>query len=293
MSELRKNHYIPRFILNSWASDGPRYRGVWVYEIEKARKYFSAATGGSAYSFAIDLDLYVPMLLGERATAMERWFSKLEGSLATLIRQAGARSDEIKAATQGEWIAATMGLFGLEARSKFNVQHIRSRIESDPEVRAFLADNPDKTAHQLVLENIIHYVSESASEFNPIEIEFLHSASQKLIYSDRPFFNSRHLPHRFVALTSTCFAGYQRSPSGFARYRHNDANQDLIATLNREIALNARSWIVAQSEAQLDTSISVVTSDAWKTRANSDRVELVPLKRIAASWSIPPDAREP
>jgi hypothetical protein len=34
--------------------------------------------------------------------------------------------------------------------------------------------------------------------------------------------------------------------------------------MNREIALNARDWIVATTEPQLDEHIAMVTSDEWK-----------------------------
>lgn len=291
MPEFKRNHHVPRFMLNAWSSQGAKYRGTWVYDIREGKKHFSAADGGSAFSFAIDNDLYVPRFEGERATAMERWFGKLEDSLSRLVRQAHDGSEEIKAKTQAEWIAATMGLFGLEHRSRYNVEKLKAAIEADAELRAFVAADAERSSHHLVLENIIHNVTEMAGLFNPIELIFEHTGKFRLICGDRPFFNNEGLDHRFVVLTNTCLAAYRRSPTARPQYVHADATPDFVAQLNQQIALNARDWIVAETEKQLDEYIEIVRSDAWKKRTESDKIEKVPLKTLQSGWTIPPDSK--
>src|SRR5438128_1743548 len=98
MADHKRNHFIPRFMLDYWSTKpvGRNYAGVWVYEFARKRKYFANGQGPSAYSFAVSEDLYVPRVTGERVTAQEHWHGSLEGRLAALARQVHQRVDPLQ-----------------------------------------------------------------------------------------------------------------------------------------------------------------------------------------------------
>lgn len=96
MSEFRRNHFVPRFILKNWVTQGHRYEGVYCFDIEEDRSYFASARGKSGLGFAAADDLYIPVVNGDRSTALEKWFSSFEGPLSHVTRQALTRTEELR-----------------------------------------------------------------------------------------------------------------------------------------------------------------------------------------------------
>jgi len=285
MPELRRNHYVPQFMLKHWATQGPKYLGVHCYSIRESRTTFENAKGSGAFSFASGNDLYVPEIEGERATAMEKWFSGLEDTLAVLVKQARAKTDQIRLRKAIDSTKISMALAGLECRSRYDICLMEEAITKTPALREVISNNPERGVRRLVLENIINGVTERAGRLGPIELSFLHT-KRRFICSDRPFFNSPDISHRFVILTDTCMVAYAPSESQF-RYQHVDATDGFVDEVNKQIAMNARDWLIASDLKQLDQYISVVQSDDWKSRRASDKVELMDIQALTSGWSIP------
>ncbi len=292
MAALQRNHYIPKLILKNWVTRGPKYSGVHVYDIREGRSYFANANGPSAFPFAIADDLYVTKINGKRATSMETWFSGLEDSLAHLIRQAHARRDDIKIRRSIDSMKIVMALIGLEYRSRYDIQMMQTAVAQSPALKSFISNNPERDVQRIVLENVIHLVTDRAQALGNIEITFLHTA-KRFLCSDRPFVPvNAARDRRFVVLTNKCMASYQPSDTGLFRYEHQQAHDDLVDEMNRQIVLHSRDWVVAESAAELNAAIAVQRSDDWAMRKAEDHVATAPLTALTSGWSIKEDGAE-
>lgn len=287
MAELKKNHYIPRFILNYWKIEGDKYPGAHTYEISKDRKVFSSAKGRSAYSFATVNDLYVPFIGSGRNTNMEKWFSGLESPLASFVRQVHSKVDPIQFKSHNDLTKFQMGIEGLNYRSRYMIERIKEVVESSPEIKSYISANPERSTDQVTLENIVHLVTEMALRFTPMELKIIVSEREKsFITCDRPSFIQESFDHRFVVLTNKVMLAYKKSTVGF-QYRYEAAKDGFIDEMNSQIAYEARDWIVADSEELLEKYIRVVKSDEWKKRASSDKIEFIPIERLTSGYSFP------
>ena len=103
----KRNHSVPTCILKHWVPAGSS--GVWVYDIQRRRKYQANAGGKEPFPFAVGTDLYVPRIGGKRATRVEQWFNRQETALAKLIDQLRVRQEPL-ALTALDWEWAIMGL---------------------------------------------------------------------------------------------------------------------------------------------------------------------------------------
>src|SRR5262252_7030740 len=73
MAEYKKNHSVPRFMLEYWVDPSTPHRGIHVHEIATRRTYVSTEQSKKPFSFAITTDLYIHTTNGSRAVGLERW----------------------------------------------------------------------------------------------------------------------------------------------------------------------------------------------------------------------------
>ena len=287
----KRNHFIPKFMLDYWASqpNGYNFRGVWVYEIDSRRKYFANAQGGKAYDFAVSDDLYIPLIGGERTTALERWFSSLEGKLANLAKQVHEDRETLFFRNHEDAIPTLMSLFALECRSPFNIQILKGEIASSPQFSDLISQPTEISIQQLVLENIINYVNEYALRFSKSNMLILRCENQDVICSDRPVFHHPTLTPRFFALTNKIIIALAKDPLNTElKYTYTTLEPEMLDLLNKRIVLEAREWIVATTENQLNQYVSVVESDEWKTYRESTKIHE---EGPVWSWKMIPDKK--
>lgn len=131
-TKFRRNHYVPRFIVNYWAKEhaGKTYPGAWTYDISSGKKYVGHSHGSNPFPFAIGEDLYILEEQGERLTSLERWFASLEKHLALFIRQIHHKEIVTMPGFPG-FTAAIMGLFSLECRSEYMIDRITEALKKD------------------------------------------------------------------------------------------------------------------------------------------------------------------
>lgn len=284
--DYKRNHFIPRFMLDYWVDPLASQPGVHVYDIQRKRTRFASGRGGKAYSFAIANDLYVHSVGGSRAVGLERWFSGLEGALAALARQAHERRDSIAYGASEDCTKALMAIFGLECRSPYNVRIIEQKLASDESLRKLLDPDSVAPAEQQVLENIVHYVSDRVADYTPTEMIFMVAPeSRSWLLCDRPYFHQPDLGYRFVVLTNKILLGFKRS-SDVPKYNYVDANAEIFALLNHHIALQARDWLVADSSATLGEFEAVVESTEWEKNVASDHISYEPIRNLNGGWRI-------
>ena len=273
-------------MLNYWTSKPANspYTGIWVYEIDSRRKYFANAQGSSAYTFAISNDLYIPTIEGERATAMERWFSNLEGTLADFASQTHKHQETLSLNKSEDILKLLAALFALECRSPSLIQQFQTIFATSATV-----PRPDElVSHQLALENVINYVNECAARFSLGHMLLLYCEEPKVLLSDRPTFNHSEITHKFFVLTSKVVVALseEMQGNGFV-YRYEEQEQEILDLLNKKIALQAGVWIASTTESQLDQYIPVFDSDEWKKYRYSTKAK--PVFESKKGWKIVPD----
>lgn len=286
MAALKKNHFIPKSVLKYWVDPKTPHQGVHVYDIIKKRVYVSTGTGSTPFSFAIGRDLYVHTASGTRAVGLEKWFSGLESSLASLARQAHGHVEEIKLGVLANWTKALMAVLSFECRSPYVIRKMEKVLEDNQALREIISPDATRPIQQQVLENIIHQVSERLVAVSPVELTFLHApAGHSWLVSDRPYFNDSRLPQRFVVLTNKVLVVYERGNSALM-YQHQTASVDFNATINRQLAVHAREWLAADSRQLLDEFVPVIGSDEWVQSVAAETVDVDPVRYLTSSWTI-------
>jgi hypothetical protein len=286
----RRNHTLPESMLRCWVVPG--MSDALAYKIADKCKRRWRSHGRRGFGFAIEEDLYIPELEGERATTMERWFKAQEDALLKLTRTLRTGTDPYRRLSESELDLALMCILGFEHRSLYNLNLVRGLIERDPKVRTAVTANPERDAKRLTLEAAIMAITEMTHRLAPMEMIPLECTSGSWILCDRPYIVSEELDHRFVVLTNKMMLAYRRSPDGIGRCKPRKAvPRDFQTHIIRMLALNARSWLLADTEAELDTAIAVVESDEWRKQLAQDAPRLMRPVFLMSGWSIRADQR--
>jgi hypothetical protein len=272
-------------MLKYWIDPLTTHDGIHVHDIASQKTYVSTGKGKTPFSFAIGRDLYVVTSGGIRAVALEKWFSTLEGSLASLARQAHERTEPIMLKPR-DLTRALKAAVGMECRSPYIIRKFQKALEDNPELRALISPEVGRPISQQVLENIIHQVDERLASMAPIELTFLHApASCSWLVCDCPYFNHESLGHRFVVLTNKVMLVYAHGEEP-GQYQYVTASDDFASFLNTQLALQARDWIAADSRALLDQYIPIIGSDDWSKRVAEETVNLHAVQHLSSSWTI-------
>lgn len=284
--ELKRNHFIPRFMIDYWIDPSAPHRAVHVYDVSSRRSYLSTGKKPRPFSFAICNDLYVHSACGDRAVGLEKWFSGLEGALASLVRQAHQRVDPITYSSSKEPTLGLMALIGLECRSRYNLKKVQAILDANETLRTVLDPDSAAPAEQQVLENIVHQVSDHVSDFSPTEMVFMVAPGESSwLLCDRPYFHHPGLDYRFIVLTSKIMLAYKRS-SDVAKYKYIDALPEFFDTMNERIAMQARDWLVAASSEQLKRYERTFDSQEWTASVTGDKIVCEPIRNLSTGWRI-------
>lgn len=284
MSIYKQNHSVPKFMLEYWIDKSTVHKGVHVYEVKSQRSYVSTGQGKKPFSFAITNDLYVHSVNGIRAVGLEKWFSDQEGPLANLVRQVHNRQP-IAECSDKSFTKIIMAIIGLECRSSYNIRKIQELIEKNNFIRTKITASPTRSPEQLVLENIVHWVTDQLATVIPTEMLFFFAPEDhSWIIGDRPYFNHSDIEYRFVVLTKKVLLGYRRSNDFI--YQYIDAEKDFIEMVNQQITLNAREWLVAANPGQLNNYLGLFQSDNWKGGVDSERITWIPVHNLTSGWTI-------
>jgi hypothetical protein len=273
-SEYKRNHTIPRCMLDYWVDNTGTFPCVHVYDIRQDRIYKSESRGKKAFSFAIENDLHIVEVNNHRATSVEQLLASLEGTLCHFLRAVHKRSPfELESS---EEIKLAMAFQALECRSRYDLQLVRSYISRNQ--KPGLSDEK-----KLTLENFIDYLTTMARGFVPLEIVAINSGDDSWIISDRPFFHSAEISHRLLVLTNKVLIGYKKSANN-SRYTYLDCPSTV--EMNRMIAFQARDWIAADNAQTLQKYISVFKEPAWKESKEKDGVTELILPIPTQGWVI-------
>jgi hypothetical protein len=287
VAEYKKNHYIPRAMLNYWVTKPGKYPGVHVFDVREQQQIFSSASGQKAFSFAIVDDLYVPKVDGRRAVSLEKWMSSLEGPFLAIVAQAHA-GQGLVLKTNKDQTRVAMALRAMEVRSRYQLERIKLALVHNPALSEIIGGDLGENLEQLVLQNLINTVSEKAAWLRPLDLTFLHTTDESLVLSDRPFFE--YEPGlNFMVITNRVFVAYRRSESGVATYSHVDASAGFVTEINRAIASRGRDWLVADNAEQRDRYAKVFSTAEWHEAVKADKVEVEPVFLLTKGWKIPPD----
>jgi len=282
----KKNHYIPKAMLKHWEVCVRGRYGVHVHTIAEDRRAFASSRGRIPYPFAIAEDLYVPNIAGKRATVMEGgWLAEMERVLAHFIHQVHVKAP-LSTRDPQNLSKLSMALIGLEQRSRYNIQKIVAFIEQEPALRAQVAISSERSTHRIVLENLINYVTELHGRLAPMEFTFEHAGESEFIIGDRPSITDERMAERIAVLTNKVAVVYTQSQREL-RYRYLDANEALVASINHEMAMNAREWLVARDPNLLDRYVAVVRSDQWRQRVARERRLAIQPQFVRFGWRIP------
>lgn len=276
-------------MLQYWVDSDTPHKGVHVYDIRSKRSYISTGLGAKAFSFAIVDDLHIPIVNGKRAVGMEKWFSALEGPLSTFIRQAHARKKPLTFQPPEKYTRTLMALLGLECRSRYNLALIQRELEHNDSLTKALDDGRESAPKTVVLENLVHAVSEKLAYICPTELNIVHAPrGRSWITCDRPFITSANnlTGFRHVVLTNKVLLSYRRSEDGTDNYSYSDATVDFADLINNEVALTARDWLVADSPRLLAKYAALTQTDEWHRRVAEDQLSFLPIKHLTTGWAI-------
>lgn len=284
MTEYKRNHTIPTSMLEYWIDEDTPHKGVHVYDIKSQRSHISTSLGKKPFSFAIVDNLYVHDNNGKRAVGLEKWFSKQESSLSNLIRQANNRQP-IEFKKSDEMTKIMMALTSLEYRSNYAINKIYDFIKDSEGLRKKISANPERPLEQLVLENIIHVITDQHIDFMPAEMIFFFSPENcHWIISDRPFLYHDSFEYHFVVLTNKVIVGY-RHFSEFV-YNYVDMNNEHFEEINKMFAMNAREWLVAKNEEELNKYSALFLTKEWMDSFKEDNPFYKPIKNLMCGWTI-------
>lgn len=287
--EFKKNHEVPRCLLNRWSDASGARVGVWVFVIPKQRIDLSNAQGGTAFSFAITKNLYVPVVEGVRQTEAEQWFSRSEGIFDKLLRRAeqGVR-DPI---TVDELIHFIRALLSMHYRSAYEVQQILATLRWRPDVceKLGISVSTIEDARRRAVENCVNAIEMQMRALLPYPIlDVITDISDDLLICDRPILeidaNEFWMPlgprtHVMIRMGSPdnwgCFVN--SAPPGKGR-RFVQQMNDL--TVNR-----ARRWVVGASRTQLEAVAPLLTTAGVDRRQEEDQLGILP-REHADWWSL-------
>jgi Protein of unknown function (DUF4238) len=284
MAEYQRNHTIPRSILEFWVD--PLRKGVHVHDIRNKRSYVSGGHGSSRFSFAFVNDLHIPVENGRRLVGLEKWFGELEASLVHFARQAHAKKVPIVFNRNVDVTKTVMALLGIECRSRYNIEMIQRALEKNEALRHLLSGSDTSTAKKTTLENLIQLVTEQVEYVTPPEFFIFHAPKGKSwLISDRPFFKF-NIGFRAVVLTNKVIVAYRRSEDDALKHAYFDVDDDKVDDFNKEIALNARDWIVAENSELLADYATVTKTDEWEQRKAEDHIASLPIKFSTSGFAI-------
>lgn len=274
----KKNHTIPRTILKHWISSVDGREGVFVYEIEKDREYFSSAAGGKAFSFAISNYLYVPEIDSLRYPNLEKWKGNLEGTLSVFIEILKKQQRTDIAKNNDHLAQILMSILSLHATSKYDIESANKFLLKNPEYKKLISGRPARESEILVLENIINFIAEEVNSYNAIEFTVITSdQNNEFIYCDRPLIAKPFDGTSFIVLTKNILLAFSKSDD-ISTINYIDCKPDFANTINEVMAESSREWIIASNELVLNKYKAIIGSERWLESKSNDNIKYQPIR---------------
>ncbi|MVM39465.1 DUF4238 domain-containing protein [Spirosoma sp. HMF3257] len=278
--EYKKNHTIPRVILKEWVSKKDGLEGVFVYEIDKKKEYFSSAKGGRGFSFAITNFLYVPDIDGKKHPNLEKWKSGLESVLSKFIRS--IKSQQVKGLVKdnAELALILMSIISLDATSKYDIELGYKFLIDNPEYKKLISGEPEREIKILLLENAVNSVNEEISNYEAIEFTVLTAGEDsEFIYCDRPLISKPFDETSFIVLTKNTLLAF-KNVKGTSTIEYKECRPDMVDNVNQLMVERSREWIIASKQAILDKYKAIIGSDRWIRSVKEDRIVYTPIKNL-------------
>ena len=284
MADYKRNHTVPVFLLKYWVDEATQYKGVHVFDLVRDKIIVSTSQGKRPFSFAINEDIYVHDGYTTRSVGLEKWFSGQEAELSNLANKVHNRMP-ILIKTTFQMTKIMMALTSLEYRSNYSISLITKKIESEKDLRCKISANPERAIKQIVLENLVHLITEQSMEYMPAVMLFMHSPPNcDWVISDRPYFNDESLEFRLIVLTNKVLVAYSRS-ADFS-YRHIDVSIEDFEFFNKYLALNAREWLVVKDKTELGKYRKLYKTTEWANLKSHDTVVYKDINRLTSGWTI-------
>lgn len=265
MPQFKNNHTIPRCLIKEWAVEGPNFLGTHVYDYAKDKIYFSAGKGPSAYSFAIEPDIYVAQKDKKRIVTVEKWLGGVENTFSIFLREIKRNRGSYLLKDKKSFDLFLLALFSLRHRSKHNLDSIHTFLNKNPSYKEMISSENDENQDILVLENFIHSTIEEAMRFARCELIIARNQGGNLILGDRPFlFNNDQDDYSFIPISPYHLVSIKKINEPSYYYINETALSDqMVHNFNQMITTNSRQWIIATSEGQLNkyTPLAKVSHD--------------------------------
>ena len=283
----KRNHYIPISLINSWVIQNKKGNGVFVYNIHKKKKFFCSAKDKRKFSFAIKNNLYVPEINQIRFTGVERWLSSQEVQLSRFLKKLNKLKNkevyEVYNAPK-KFSLSIQALIGLEYRSRIAINKIKEFLITNPIYQKKISANDCLNIDKTVLENLIHVITNQTHKIMPAQLLVFQLSKSELILCDQPVIDIDDLKCYVAGRRLLIYI--KRSNEGVSNivFRKKDIN--IINTVNHQLALQARDWIVASNELILEKYILVINSEEYKQNLKKDKIELLIPKHLNTGYSI-------
>ena len=275
-------------MIKNWERIKDDFRGVFVFLINDGQAKFWRSNKRKPYLFAVAEDLYVPVIMGSRITEMEAgWLADQERALARIVEKAHRKENPFSEISSMELTRVEMSLFALELRSRYELEMIRSFVEENDHIRDIISANPERETQRLVLENLIHYVTELHGNHVPLSFIFLHTKNTKFILTDRPSIVVDGIG-RFLILSDRLAVQYSKS-EGTPSVEHQDIENDFVSLINKMLSIKARDWIVADNEQTIQECIAINSSSEADENRATERCEITKPESLLSGFSF----REP
>lgn len=284
MPEFKRNHEVPRSLIAKWRPTGQRGEPVWVFDFRRQKVYRSASTDRSAFKFAALPHRYVVQLSNRRATEVERWLSRGEDAVATLVRYVDL--DISRFVGVEEVVPLLFGLVALGFRSA-HVLGTWERWMRDPDIQRQLDRFPqtDAELRKLVLENLVNVVDMRVRQLTPPRLEIVRGLGADLLLCDQPAIVLDE--DMLVVLGPRSIVHIRRGTR--AEMIVTDmpvSGLSLVNTVNGLTVDAARRWIVARTYEQLAEYLPKLTRRAVDERVAAERPNAHPPREGAGWWVI-------
>lgn len=251
MPEKKNNHYIPKLILKHWiTSNSQNRKGVYVYDTEKNRSYFSESEGKRGFSFAIGNDLYIPKVNEKRRLELENWFGGLEKTLDKTILKLNSEKNEPLFTSQYEVAKFILALCSFKHRTRYVIEKNRKFLDENPDKIKLISGRTDENKELILLENIVNATNHDAIKLSNFEMIVMRSKNKSLILGDMPFLEDVVDGFNFLPITNKIFVGF-RSTKEESFYNIQECSDELVESINFAIASNSKYWIVADNINQI------------------------------------------
>ena len=282
--QYKRNHYIPITIINNWVTKGEKEDGIYVYNIEKKKKYFVLANDKRKFSFAVTKNLYVPEINQKRLTSVERWFSGQEAALTKFINKLKLSKYNDVIVNLNNFSISVLALTGLEYRSRYQINKIKEYLIKNPDVAEKISSDTDSNIDKSVLNNLIHLITNQTNKMMPAQLLVTHLSNPDLVLSDCPVINSGET--KIYIVSSKMMIFLQKSEFGVSKIEPGKEDKTITEFINKQTVLQARDWIVSSTEPIIDKYIQVINSEEYKENLKKDKIVSINLTHLLTGYSI-------